>query len=350
MSSPSPGLQPPSPGFAGRGSLDNECPSPHLRGEGAAKRRMRGRGACLALILFLAYACATTAPPPKPQVEVLHGTASWYGQEFAGRTTANGEIFDPMMFTAAHRSLPFGTIVEVKNAKSSKIVRVRINDRGPYVGDRLIDLSYAAAKVIDLIEPGSGEVDLNIVTIGKGDREPPVPYTVTVAEAAPPPVEMPVAAPAPAPVPKPTPQPAVVDQVQVIEEHHGVETRKQVAANGKTIETVPVGERASRPQPPDVSSGGETRSGETPARSGRDARTPSGRFVVQVGAFADANNAAQLQQRLRSAGFDSFVDKGPVLHKVQIGPFETRDEAVKTRTRLEAAGLSAIIITSRPSS
>ena len=69
-----------------------------------------------------------------------------------------------------------------------------------------------------------------------------------------------------------------------------------------------------------------------------------------MGAFADAGNAAQLQQRLRSAGFDSFIDKGPVLHKVQIGPFETREEAVKTRTRLEAAGLSAIIITSRPSS
>ena len=65
---------------------------------------------------------------------------------------------------------------------------------------------------------------------------------------------------------------------------------------------------------------------------------------LNFGAFADANNAAQLQQRLRSAGFDSFIDKGPVLHKVQIGPFETRDEAVKTRSRLEAAGLSAIIV------
>src|SRR5438094_7611135 len=146
--------------------------------------------AWIAVISFVLYACATARPPTQQPPEVLHGVASWYGQEFAGRTTANGEIFDPLMLTAAHRSLPFGTIVEVKNAKNSKAVRVRINDRGPYVGDRLIDLSYAAAKVIDLIEPGSGEVDLNIVTTGKGDREPPVPYTVTVAEAAPPPVEM----------------------------------------------------------------------------------------------------------------------------------------------------------------
>ena len=289
----------------------------------------------LLAIVFAAYACRTTAPLPQPQpTEQLHGVASWYGQEYAGRTTANGEIFDPMLLTAAHRTLPFGTVVEVKNAKSSKMVRVRINDRGPYVGNRLIDLSYAAAKVIDLIEPGSGEVDLNIVTIGKGDREPPVPYTVTVAEAAPPPVEMPVAAPAPAPVPKPAPQPAIVDQVQVIEEHHGVETRKQVAANGKTIETVPV-------QPAAVAPVAKKDDGLKPVL-----HQATGKYVVQVGAFADANNAAQLQQRLRSAGFDSFVDKGPVLHKVQIGPFETRDEAVRTRTRLEAAGLSAIIVTS----
>lgn len=288
--------------------------------------------AWLAVVLFLAYACRTTAPAvPKQQIEVLHGVASWYGQEFAGRTTANGEIFDPMLLTAAHRSLPFGTILEVKNAKNNKIVRVRVNDRGPYVGDRLIDLSYAAAKVIDLIEPGSGEVDLNVVSMGKGDREPPVPLTVTVAEAAPPAVELPVATPQPQPAPITAPtQPAVVDQVQVIEEHHGVETRKQVAPNGRTIETVPVQPAPSSPPAP------------TPA----PAPKPTGKFLVQVGAFADAGNAAQLQQRLQSAGFDAFIDKGPVLHKVQIGPFETRDEAVKIRSRLETAGLSAIILTS----
>ena len=274
------------------------------------------RCAPFAAMLFM-VACATTAPPPQ-QIEGLQGTASWYGQEFAGRTTANGEIFDPMQLTAAHRTLPFGTVVDVKNSKTGQVVRVRINDRGPYIGNRLIDLSYAAAQQIGLVEPGSGEVDLNVVTIGKGDHEPPAPYSVTVAEAAPPPViEMPVVA---------APPPAVVDQIQVIEEHHGVETRKQVAASGRTIETVP------------------SSAGQRPmANSER-----TGRFVIQVGPFADANNAAALQQRLRAAGFDSFIDRGPVLHKVQIGPFETRDQAMKTRARLEAAGVSAIILTAAP--
>jgi len=293
----------------------------------------------LVAVVFAAYACRTAAPvqSPPPQTEQLHGVASWYGQEYAGRTTANGEIFDPLLLTAAHRTLPFGTIVEVKNAKTNKMVRVRINDRGPYVGNRLIDLSYAAAKVIDLIEPGSGDVDLHIVSVGKGDREPPAPYSVTVAEA--PAVEMPAAAPAPVPAPPPPPAPVVVDQVQVIEEHNAVETRKQVAANGRTIETVPVQPAPPAP-PPDVGRASARPDGLKPVLHS------SGNYLVQVGAFADPKNAALLQEKLKSVGFDTFVDKGPVLSKVQIGPFETREEAVKTRARLEAAGVSAIIVTS----
>jgi rare lipoprotein A len=295
------------------------------------------RRGLIAVALFLAYSCTTSTPPPQ-QVEVLHGVASWYGQEFAGRTTANGEIFDPLLLTAAHRTLPFGTVVDVKNAQNSKVVRVRINDRGPYVGNRLIDLSYAAANQIGLVEPGSGEVDLSVVTIGKGEREPPAPYSIVVAEIATTPAPLP--APPPAPASPPAPAPAIVDQVQVIEERRGVETRRQVAADGKTIEAVPVGPgsqpAASSEQPTPVN-----RLKPVPTR-------PSGRFVVQVGAFGDEKNAVALQQKLRSEGFESFLDHGPVLHKVQIGPFETRELAVRTRTRLEAAGVSAIIITSGP--
>ena len=135
----------------------------------------------------------------------------------------------------------------------------------------------------------------------------------------------------------PAPAPAIVDQIQVIEEHRGVETRKQVAADGKTIEAVPW-------------SGGlkAADGGLKPAAPQIPPAPKAGRFVVQVGAFGDEKNAVALQQKLRSEGFESFLDHGPVLHKVQIGPFETRELAVKTRARLEAAGISAIIITSGP--
>jgi rare lipoprotein A len=98
---------------------------------------------------------------PKPyQV----GSASWYGKQFHGRTTASGEDFDMFEFTAAHRKLPLGTFVKVTNLKNGKWIIVRVNDRGPYVGDRIMDLSYSAARMlnfrdgvervrIDLIQP-----------------------------------------------------------------------------------------------------------------------------------------------------------------------------------------------------
>ena len=87
------------------------------------------------LLAMCVGACATAPKAQTTTPEDLHGVASWYGQEFAGRTTANGEIFDPMLFTAAHRTLPFGTVLDVQNSKTHQNVRVRINDRGPFIGE-----------------------------------------------------------------------------------------------------------------------------------------------------------------------------------------------------------------------
>lgn len=86
------------------------------------------------------------------------GLASWYGGKFHGRQTANGEIFNTNDLTAAHKELPFDTIVVVTNMANGKTVTVRINDRGPFVGDRVIDLSYAAAKALDMVRDGTANV------------------------------------------------------------------------------------------------------------------------------------------------------------------------------------------------
>jgi len=99
--------------------------------------------------------------PAKPQPELVE--ASYYGDEFAGRPTANGETFDPNLLTAAHRTLPFGSLVEVSDEFSGRSVIVRINDRGPFHGDRAIDLSEAAAEKIGLADAGTGRVSLNVV-------------------------------------------------------------------------------------------------------------------------------------------------------------------------------------------
>lgn len=92
------------------------------------------------------------------------GIASWYGPDFHGKQTANGEIYDQNALTAAHRTLPFNTIVRVTNANNGKSVTVRINDRGPYVGNRVIDLSRAAAERIDMIGPGTARVRIQLIS------------------------------------------------------------------------------------------------------------------------------------------------------------------------------------------
>ncbi len=96
------------------------------------------------------------------------GMASFYGYDFAGKQTANGERFNPQAMTAASKTLPFGTLVRVTNRNNGRSVVVRINDRGPYVGGRVIDLSLGAASVVGML--GSGVAPVEISIIGRGSR------------------------------------------------------------------------------------------------------------------------------------------------------------------------------------
>ena len=112
-----------------------------------------------------ASGCAKHARTMRP-VSFGHietGVASWYGEPYHGRQAANGEIYDMNKLTAAHRTLPFGTWVEVANLSNAKRVTVRITDRGPFVQGRLIDLSRAAAKQIGMIGSGTARVRLKVV-------------------------------------------------------------------------------------------------------------------------------------------------------------------------------------------
>ncbi len=106
--------------------------------------------------------------PVFPSTWSEEGVASWYGGDdgFEGKPTASGEIYDSSLLTAAHRELPLGTLVEVWNPENGKRVRVRINDRGPFIKGRIIDLSRAAADRLDLIGPGTGRVRLTVLNLG----------------------------------------------------------------------------------------------------------------------------------------------------------------------------------------
>jgi len=101
--------------------------------------------------------------------EVERGIASWYGEPYHGRRAANGEVYDMNQMTAAHRTMPFGTWLRVENETNSKSTKVRITDRGPFVGDRIIDLSRKAAEEIALIGPGIAKVKLTVIKPPEGE-------------------------------------------------------------------------------------------------------------------------------------------------------------------------------------
>lgn len=141
-----------------------------------------------AAALFIFQACASAPPPPTPKGHpkpyrvdgtwykpmphardfTQRGIASWYGKKFHGRKTSSGEVYNMYAMTAAHKTLPLGTWVRVRGLDSGKQIVVRVNDRGPFVRGRIIDLSYSAAKKMDMVGPGTARVE--IVALGERHR------------------------------------------------------------------------------------------------------------------------------------------------------------------------------------
>lgn len=123
----------------------------------------------LFLLLFISSCGVIPRTPSNETLATLgEGRASWYGPNFHGKLTANGEIFDMNELTAAHRTLPFNTMVRVDNLDNGKTVIVRINDRGPYIDNRIIDLSRKAASNLGMISVGTASVRLSLIE--EGDR------------------------------------------------------------------------------------------------------------------------------------------------------------------------------------
>lgn len=303
----------------------------------------------VAAVMFLLSGCATSRPPTAVG-DVLNGPASWYGQEFAGRTTANGEIFDPLLLTAAHRTLPFGTVVDVRNTKNGQSVQVRINDRGPFVGNRIIDVSYAAAEKLDMVEGGVVPVQLAVVKVGAGDREPPAPYVVTIRRptetirdpGAAPTVSFPLPGDQSPLTPDATGE-VEISSVTVVEQRAGVPMRKQVSADGRTIETVPDPNGLGIPvyAPPRPAQAPAPPAVRTEAASPRAVR---GGFVIQLGAFQSSRNAEDLKRRVAAILPNVYIDQERTLQRVRVGPYSSKAAAVDAREKLEASGFSGMIV------
>jgi peptidoglycan lytic transglycosylase len=126
---------------------------------------------CTVTAALLFSAACSWVPKGEVQLDVGlkdRGVASWYGEQFHGKQAANGELFDMEALTAAHRTLPLGSMIRVVNLVNGKHVHVRINDRGPYVNGRILDLSHAAAAYLGMVKGGLSVVQIEVV----GERRP----------------------------------------------------------------------------------------------------------------------------------------------------------------------------------
>lgn len=234
------------------------------------------------------------------------GYASWYGTRFHGRLTASGQIYDMNAMTAANRTLPFGTKLRVTDLQNGKSVVVTINDRGPFVGGRIIDLSRAAAETIGLTGQGVARVRLHVIELGNGRRVPEMGPAMAGNGAAPP------AAAAAHPAGTP-----------------GSNSPAPVAATpASATQPIPAA------TPPTSPAAGSTSSSAKPA-------VPS--VVVQVGAFRDLPNAVRLKDFLAQNGFDPIYEKWENYTRVVLLPVP-QSELAALRRRLEKIGITSILV------
>jgi rare lipoprotein A len=220
------------------------------------------------------------------------GLASWYGRDFQGLATSSGETYNMHAMTAAHKTLPIPTWVEVTNLENGKRVVVKVNDRGPFVADRLIDLSYAAALELDMVRDGTARVEVR--ALGAAGR--PAPPVSSATAAAPAGASV---TPAPQPAALPPPPPAAQAEIALISS-------------------------AEAAEPPAATAGEQA-------------------LYAQVGAFSDRANAARLVERLKSNGFAaafivSDADGRRTLHRVRLGPLRDEPEFDQVRARLRSLG------------
>jgi rare lipoprotein A len=262
------------------------------------------------------------APAPIGSTET--GVASWYGVPYDGRRAVSGEVYDMRQLTAAHRQLPFQTWVEVTNLSNGKQVNVRINDRGPFVKGRILDLSQAAARDIDMLRAGTTRVRLKVIPPPSTPAS--IPPNAPLREPPREPVEIATspAAPASAPTTPATEPPIAAPAV----------TAPPVAT------TIPAAEPAA--MPPATTMGPSSLA----ASSATAPRAPG--YAVQAGAFSDPARAESLRAVLADLFAVARVapsnGRTPPLWRVIVGREMTREQAAELAIRVRREAGSAIVV------
>ncbi len=219
---------------------------------------------------------------------VERGVASWYGPDFHGHSTSSGEVYDMYAMTAAHRTLPIPCYARVTNLSNGRSVVVRVNDRGPFVANRIIDLSYSAASRLDIVRTGTAFVEVR--TVGAGDNGGVAP-------------------------------PVQVSAVTTMSP--SVQSMPSTAAAPSVPSASPVADAAAATLGP--------------------SQPASIALYIQVGAFADPANAQRVLDRLQSSGIAHVFtlagnSNGRTLRRVRIGPIATVEEFDALAARLATLG------------
>jgi len=274
------------------------------------------------IVLFVTALFPLQVLAQTAEVFKQEGIASWYGREFEGRPTASGEIFDASKLTAAHPSLPFGTMLVVTNTHNNKKVTVRINDRGPFVPARIIDVSRAAAEQLDMIVTGTAPVKIETVgvvfsTAAVGAQVTPQSNNRPIQDTALQSIDSQTIAPV---VVQPAPQQAELPQVTAVNSSVFV-TQPQVVAE------VPV-----RPQfrlNPSINIVSEKN------------------YRLQLGSFKVARNAVEAFDKLKNAGlnpaYERFTDNNNEYFRVVLAGIRGNDVQSITE-RLRSAGFFEAVI------
>ena len=254
------------------------------------------------------------------------GIASWYGNEFNGRPTASGEIFDDSQLTAAHPSLPFGTLLTVTNTYNNRQVTVRVNDRGPFVAARIIDVSRAAAEVLDMIQTGTAPVVIQSVVAAAVAPAPVAPAQPTPTQTTPPTQSAITQIPAPQQTAAPAPiTPAPAAQIPVTPAPATVTPAAQM-----------VPQTATQTPPGTNVMAANIIGGIPDPGNGKTYR-------LQIGAYRIPRNAVEVFEKLQNAGLTPNYERANDLYRVVL--IGLRSEEIQAiAEKIWAAGFSEAII------
>ena len=302
-----------------------------------------------------------------PQEEFNHvetGIASWYGPGFHGKSTANGEQYDQADRTAAHRTLQMPAVVRVTNLDNGLSTVVRINDRGPYARNRIIDLSRTAAQELDIVRNGTGHVRIDQLTAeslavkdvalaggGPAEQNAAVAQAASGQRAAPAQPQYAQAPPAQtqyaqAQYSQAQYSQAQYTQTQYVQQQYAQQQPVVVPATPPSVQPTPAQLGWSTVQQPPTLGSASTGGGPSVASLAAGAATasaiaPGGSFFVQIGSYGTAENAERQRGQVSSYGSAAVsrgVASGREIYRVRLGPYSTADAASIVADRIKRSG------------